>query len=49
MAKKQMFPHTQKMNLMACPMKMEITVALETIAVTLENIEMLRTISVTKI
>ena len=30
-------------------MKMEITVALETIVVTLENIEMLRTISVTKI
>ena len=30
-------------------MKMEITVEFETIAVTLENIEMLRTISVTKI
>ena len=34
---------------MACPMKMEITVEFETIVVTLENIEMLRTISVTKI
>lgn len=30
-------------------MKMEITVEFETIVVTLENIEMLRTISVTKI
>ena len=37
------------MNLMACPMKMEITVEFETIVVTLENIEMLHTISVTKI
>lgn len=46
---KKIFSHTQKMNLMACPMKMEITVEFETIVVTLENIEMLRTISVTKI
>ena len=46
---KKMYSHTQKMKLMACSMKMEITVEFEIIVITVENIEMLRTISVTKI
>ena len=46
---KKMFSHTQKMKLIACSMKMEITVEFDTIVITVENIEMLRTISVTKI